>query len=97
MFARTLSLLRKAAKDASTTVATKFPDLPANISYNTQGALGELPLDVSNNMDQSDCNIKLQERYQFDLLIPHGLFLGSNAYMEHATMPPSCGLVAFPI
>ncbi|KAJ9062059.1 hypothetical protein DSO57_1014683 [Entomophthora muscae] len=35
-------------------VATKSPDLPANISYNTQGALNELPLDVSNNVNQSD-------------------------------------------
>ncbi|KAJ9048719.1 hypothetical protein DSO57_1032036 [Entomophthora muscae] len=32
-------------------VATKFLGLPAKISYNTQGALGELPLDVSNVMD----------------------------------------------
>ncbi|KAJ9066522.1 hypothetical protein DSO57_1008713 [Entomophthora muscae] len=32
-------------------VATKFPALPANISYNTQGALDKLPLDVSNVMD----------------------------------------------
>ncbi|KAJ9068811.1 hypothetical protein DSO57_1024903 [Entomophthora muscae] len=31
-------------------VATKFPDLPANVSYNTQGALNEPPLDVSNIM-----------------------------------------------
>ncbi|KAJ9064421.1 hypothetical protein DSO57_1030823 [Entomophthora muscae] len=29
----------------------KFPDLPANVSYNTQGALNESPLDVSNSMD----------------------------------------------
>ncbi|KAJ9077187.1 hypothetical protein DSO57_1019182 [Entomophthora muscae] len=32
-------------------VAIKLPDSPANISYNTQGVLDELPLDVSNNMD----------------------------------------------
>ncbi|KAJ9088093.1 hypothetical protein DSO57_1026410 [Entomophthora muscae] len=32
-------------------VATKFPDLPANVSYNTQGALDKPPLDVSNVMD----------------------------------------------
>ncbi|KAJ9054132.1 hypothetical protein DSO57_1017790 [Entomophthora muscae] len=32
-------------------VATEFPDLPANVSYNTQGALKEPPLDVSNVMD----------------------------------------------
>ncbi|KAJ9074629.1 hypothetical protein DSO57_1004431 [Entomophthora muscae] len=41
-------------------VTTEFPDLPANVSYNTQGTLNKLPLDVSNNMDQSDGNIKLQ-------------------------------------
>ncbi|KAJ9054505.1 hypothetical protein DSO57_1013804 [Entomophthora muscae] len=57
-------------------VATKFPDSPANVSYNTQGALNELSLDVSNNMNQSDGNIEWQvlhpnlEFYQFDLLIP---------------------------
>ncbi|KAJ9056810.1 hypothetical protein DSO57_1029168 [Entomophthora muscae] len=56
-------------------VATEFPDLPANISYNTQGTLNELPLDVSNNMNQSDGNIEFKalspnwELYQFDLLI----------------------------
>ncbi|KAJ9068114.1 hypothetical protein DSO57_1031937 [Entomophthora muscae] len=33
------------------TVATKFPALPANVSYNTQMALNEPPLDVSNVMD----------------------------------------------
>ncbi|KAJ9057272.1 hypothetical protein DSO57_1024263 [Entomophthora muscae] len=32
-------------------VATEFPDLPANLSYNTQGALNESPLDVSNDMN----------------------------------------------
>ncbi|KAJ9058054.1 hypothetical protein DSO57_1016394 [Entomophthora muscae] len=31
-------------------------DLPANLSYNTQWALNGLPLDVSNDMDQSDVN-----------------------------------------
>ncbi|KAJ9061373.1 hypothetical protein DSO57_1021418 [Entomophthora muscae] len=41
-------------------VITKFPELPANVSYNTQGALNELPLDVSNNMNQSDGNVELQ-------------------------------------
>ncbi|KAJ9077747.1 hypothetical protein DSO57_1013819 [Entomophthora muscae] len=41
-------------------VATKFPDLPANISHNTQGALDELSLDVSNDMNQSDGNVKQQ-------------------------------------
>ncbi|KAJ9050476.1 hypothetical protein DSO57_1014134 [Entomophthora muscae] len=41
-------------------VATKFPDSPANVSYNTQGALDESPLDVSNGMNQSDGNIKLR-------------------------------------
>ncbi|KAJ9056212.1 hypothetical protein DSO57_1035477 [Entomophthora muscae] len=39
-------------------VATEFPDLPANVSYDTQGALNESPLGVSNDMDQSDGNIK---------------------------------------
>ncbi|KAJ9078558.1 hypothetical protein DSO57_1005696 [Entomophthora muscae] len=39
-------------------VATEFPDLTANVSYNTQGALDELPLDVSNNMNQSGGNIR---------------------------------------
>ncbi|KAJ9068041.1 hypothetical protein DSO57_1032746 [Entomophthora muscae] len=39
-------------------VATESPDLPANISYNTQGALNESPLDVSNNMNQSGGNVK---------------------------------------
>ncbi|KAJ9055021.1 hypothetical protein DSO57_1008364 [Entomophthora muscae] len=57
-------------------VATNFPSLPANKSYNTQGALNELPLDVSNSMNQSDANIELQalppnqEHCQFELLIP---------------------------
>ncbi|KAJ9076671.1 hypothetical protein DSO57_1023872 [Entomophthora muscae] len=32
-------------------VATEFPDLSANVSYDTQGALDEPPLDVSNIMD----------------------------------------------
>ncbi|KAJ9083732.1 hypothetical protein DSO57_1031752 [Entomophthora muscae] len=32
-------------------VATKFPALPANVSYNTQGALNEPPLGVSNIMN----------------------------------------------
>ncbi|KAJ9081058.1 hypothetical protein DSO57_1018528 [Entomophthora muscae] len=41
-------------------VETKFPDLPANVSYNTQGALNESPLDVSNNMRQSDGNVEWQ-------------------------------------
>ncbi|KAJ9064306.1 hypothetical protein DSO57_1032024 [Entomophthora muscae] len=41
-------------------VATKFLDLPTNVSYDTQGALNESPLDVSNNMNQHDSNIKLQ-------------------------------------
>ncbi|KAJ9056150.1 hypothetical protein DSO57_1035978 [Entomophthora muscae] len=41
-----------------TTVATKVQTLPANISYNTQGALDELPLDVSNVMNESDVNVK---------------------------------------
>ncbi|KAJ9089226.1 hypothetical protein DSO57_1014977 [Entomophthora muscae] len=36
-------------------------DLPANVSHNTQGALNETPLDASNNMNQSNGNVKLQE------------------------------------
>ncbi|KAJ9074034.1 hypothetical protein DSO57_1010335 [Entomophthora muscae] len=39
-------------------VATKLSGLPTNISYNMQGELDELPLDMSNNMNQSDGNIK---------------------------------------
>ncbi|KAJ9064314.1 hypothetical protein DSO57_1031966 [Entomophthora muscae] len=35
-------------------------DLPANISYNTQGALDGPPLDVSNNMNQYNGNVELQ-------------------------------------
>ncbi|KAJ9058241.1 hypothetical protein DSO57_1014281 [Entomophthora muscae] len=42
-----------------TIVATKFPDLPTNVSPNTQGALDELSLDVSNDMNQSDGNVEL--------------------------------------
>ncbi|KAJ9048361.1 hypothetical protein DSO57_1035790 [Entomophthora muscae] len=38
-------------KEMLAIVATKLPDLPDNVSYNTQGALNELPLDISNNMD----------------------------------------------
>ncbi|KAJ9075852.1 hypothetical protein DSO57_1031721 [Entomophthora muscae] len=34
-----------------TIIATKFPDFPANVSYNAQGELNELPLDISNNMN----------------------------------------------
>ncbi|KAJ9086197.1 hypothetical protein DSO57_1006708 [Entomophthora muscae] len=41
-------------------VATKFPSLPANVSYDTQGALNESPLDVSIGMSQTDGNIELQ-------------------------------------
>ncbi|KAJ9072927.1 hypothetical protein DSO57_1022019 [Entomophthora muscae] len=65
------------------------------------GALHESPLDISNDMGHSDSNVELwallpnQERCQFDLLIQHKLFLGFNLYMERATMPPPCGLVAF--
>ncbi|KAJ9070713.1 hypothetical protein DSO57_1004944 [Entomophthora muscae] len=40
-------------------VATKSPSLPANISYNTQGALDELSHVVSNNMDQPEGKVKL--------------------------------------
>ncbi|KAJ9058127.1 hypothetical protein DSO57_1015548 [Entomophthora muscae] len=43
--------VQRIRKDQEDNVATKFPDLPANISYNTLGALNELPLDVSNVMD----------------------------------------------
>ncbi|KAJ9062983.1 hypothetical protein DSO57_1004926 [Entomophthora muscae] len=49
------------SKDLDLTQLTRwFSDLPANLSYNTQGALNEPPLNVSNDMDQSDDNIKLQ-------------------------------------
>ncbi|KAJ9050880.1 hypothetical protein DSO57_1009991 [Entomophthora muscae] len=41
-------------------VATEFPSSPPNVSYDAQGVLDEPPLDVSNSMDQSDGNIKLQ-------------------------------------
>ncbi|KAJ9051338.1 hypothetical protein DSO57_1005340 [Entomophthora muscae] len=41
-------------------VATESPDFPANISHNTQGTLDELSLDMSNGMNQSDDNVKLQ-------------------------------------
>ncbi|KAJ9073400.1 hypothetical protein DSO57_1016941 [Entomophthora muscae] len=34
-----------------TFVATELPGSPANVSYNTQGALDETLLDVSNDMD----------------------------------------------
>ncbi|KAJ9084427.1 hypothetical protein DSO57_1024656 [Entomophthora muscae] len=37
-------------------VATEVQTLPANVSYNTQGALDELPLDVSNVINESDGN-----------------------------------------
>ncbi|KAJ9076973.1 hypothetical protein DSO57_1021160 [Entomophthora muscae] len=40
-------------------VATKFPDSPANVSHNAQGAFDELSLDISNNMNRSDGNVKL--------------------------------------
>ncbi|KAJ9049925.1 hypothetical protein DSO57_1019416 [Entomophthora muscae] len=39
-------------------VAIKFSNLPANVSYDTQGALEETPLDISNDMYQSDGNVK---------------------------------------
>ncbi|KAJ9059467.1 hypothetical protein DSO57_1002044 [Entomophthora muscae] len=32
-------------------VATELPDLPANVSYNTQGVLIESPLGISNGMN----------------------------------------------
>ncbi|KAJ9063051.1 hypothetical protein DSO57_1004340 [Entomophthora muscae] len=41
-------------------VATEFPDSPANVSHNTQGALNGLPLDVSNSINQSNGKVKLQ-------------------------------------
>ncbi|KAJ9064373.1 hypothetical protein DSO57_1031437 [Entomophthora muscae] len=40
------------------TVATEVQTPPANVSYNTQGALNELPLDVSNVMNESDGNVE---------------------------------------
>ncbi|KAJ9068414.1 hypothetical protein DSO57_1028990 [Entomophthora muscae] len=42
-------------------VATKVQTLPANVSYNTQGALNELPLDISNVMNESGGNVKRRE------------------------------------
>ncbi|KAJ9065372.1 hypothetical protein DSO57_1020225 [Entomophthora muscae] len=39
-------------------VATEIQTSPANVSYNTQGALDELPLDVSNVMSESDGNVE---------------------------------------
>ncbi|KAJ9052532.1 hypothetical protein DSO57_1033195 [Entomophthora muscae] len=41
-------------------VATEVRTSPANISYNTQGALNESPLDISNIMNESDGNAKWQ-------------------------------------
>ncbi|KAJ9063245.1 hypothetical protein DSO57_1002149 [Entomophthora muscae] len=61
---------------ADVIVATEIPSLPANISHNTHGALNKSPHDISNSMDQSDGDVKLQvlspnyECYQFDMLIP---------------------------
>ncbi|KAJ9054547.1 hypothetical protein DSO57_1013213 [Entomophthora muscae] len=46
------------ARSTAGSVATEFPDLPANVSYNTQEALDESSLDVSNNMNQSNGNVK---------------------------------------
>ncbi|KAJ9057317.1 hypothetical protein DSO57_1023847 [Entomophthora muscae] len=54
------------AREVYKYVATKFSSLPTNVSYYTQGALDEPPLDVSNGINQSDG----QECCQFDLLIP---------------------------
>ncbi|KAJ9086021.1 hypothetical protein DSO57_1008534 [Entomophthora muscae] len=42
-------------------VATKVQTSSANVSYNTQGALNELPLDVSNIMNESGGNVEWQE------------------------------------
>ncbi|KAJ9082634.1 hypothetical protein DSO57_1002580 [Entomophthora muscae] len=39
-------------------VATKIQTSPAKVSYNTQGALNESPLDVSNVMNESGGNVK---------------------------------------
>ncbi|KAJ9062599.1 hypothetical protein DSO57_1009152 [Entomophthora muscae] len=49
-----------APQSLSTYIATKFPNSPANISYDTQGTLNVPFLDGSNDMNQSDGNIKLQ-------------------------------------
>ncbi|KAJ9089680.1 hypothetical protein DSO57_1010383 [Entomophthora muscae] len=48
---QTLVLVSDNKQGAREGVATKFPDSPANISYDTQGVLNEPPLDVSNVMD----------------------------------------------
>ncbi|KAJ9063948.1 hypothetical protein DSO57_1035550 [Entomophthora muscae] len=50
-FPQTPILVSDNKQGARVCVATKLPDFPANISYNTQGALDESPLDVSNDMD----------------------------------------------
>ncbi|KAJ9076495.1 hypothetical protein DSO57_1025657 [Entomophthora muscae] len=42
-------------------VATEVQTSPANVYYNTQGALNELPLDVSNVMNGSGGNVKWRE------------------------------------
>ncbi|KAJ9073058.1 hypothetical protein DSO57_1020585 [Entomophthora muscae] len=47
-----------ACLNCNASVATEVQTPPANVSYNTQGALNELPLDVSNVMNESDGNVK---------------------------------------
>ncbi|KAJ9070231.1 hypothetical protein DSO57_1010504 [Entomophthora muscae] len=42
-------------------VATEVRTSPANVSYDTQGALDEPPLDVSNVMNESGGNVKWRE------------------------------------
>ncbi|KAJ9062446.1 hypothetical protein DSO57_1010694 [Entomophthora muscae] len=39
-------------------VATEVRTSPANVSYDTQGALNELPLDISNVMNGFDGDVK---------------------------------------
>ncbi|KAJ9055540.1 hypothetical protein DSO57_1002835 [Entomophthora muscae] len=57
-------------------IATKIPLSPANVSHDTQGVLDESPHEVSNSMDQSNDNIKLQalspnyEHCQFNIADP---------------------------
>ncbi|KAJ9058690.1 hypothetical protein DSO57_1009769 [Entomophthora muscae] len=43
---------------AASTITSSQENLSANISHNTQGALNEPPLDISNSMEKSDGNAK---------------------------------------
>ncbi|KAJ9081761.1 hypothetical protein DSO57_1011355 [Entomophthora muscae] len=73
----------------------------AKVSHNTQGALDELPHDVTDGMGQSGCNVKLQapspnwEQCQFDTLVLFSSYSQSKPYVEPATVPPPGGLLTF--